>query len=793
MKKRFLLCILIIILVFINWFTDGIAQTSGRLTKTYQEELNQGHQNGNSQTSGSYRTPSIYDEEELANDSLLTLHRQKTKDTAAIFDSQYPDSAVIVTENDERQDIPENRQLILPDENRIFRFGHKLFENRHVSEINTSQVPDDYLLGPGDNLIISLWGRVQQEWNVTVDREGKIFIPKVGEITAWGMKLAEFENRLDNQLAQVYTGYKKRVTLGKIRTIRVFVYGEVKAPGGYAMSALSSLFNALYMAGGPTENGSFRNIKLIRNNKSSEVDLYDFLINGNKSCDLPLLSGDVVFVPLVGPQATVRGEVKRPGVYELKGGEQVSGLLELAGGPSAEAHLGRLMLDRISDDDSRRIIDIDFQAEDKNDLTLVDGDDLSVFSIYQMRHNLVWITGEVKHPGTFERTTGMTVSDLIDKGQLLPNNVYLGRADLYRHLPDGRIEIKAIDLNKILANDSLADIPLTDLDSLQIYHTDSVAQKKYVYIDGLVKNPGRYLLYENMAVSDLIFISGNLRENAYLLEAELARIDERGNTSVITLSLTGTDDGNNLILKENDHLFIRQIPGYKLHRIVTINGEIKFPGCYSLTHRDETLWELLQRAGGFTKKAFPVGTIFKREAIIEDLERKNIASIVEGSLPLLADSTGTLKPVETIRYEPETMDRIIVDMEKLIATGGAEGDIKLQTGDFIYVPEIPTGITVMGEVCASGTITYQPGKTAKFYLGQAGGFSKRADKKQTRLVKANGRVYASGKALGQKAGLGDVIIVPTEIKKERDWLKIFTTTASIVTGLATTVLIIDKL
>ncbi len=793
MRKTILFTVPIIILVFINWFRDGLAQSAEELIEKYQRDLRQQTQPAGQTPTAAYQTPPLYEESELTEDSLETLHRHQVSQTSMTSDLQPLDSTLINPERITDDDSVANNQLVLPDRNDLSRFGYNFFSHRQVSEINPLQVPDDYLLGPGDNLIISLWGRVQQEWNVTVDRQGKIFIPKVGEITAWGITLAEFGERLDRQISQVYTGYKRKVTLGKIRTIRVFVYGEVKNPGGYAISSLATLFNALYLAGGPTTSGSFRNIKLLRNNKTIGVDLYDFLVRGDKTCDVPLLSGDVIFVPLVGAQAKIRGQVKRPAVYELKGSEKISDLIDLAGGPTAEAYLGRLMLDRISTDDSRMVIDIDFTREDNPNLALVDGDDLSVFSIYQMRQNIVWITGEVKHPGTFERAENMRLSDLIDKGQLLPNNVYFDRADLYRRYSDGRVEIHAVNLERVLSGDSTADLLLSDLDSLQIYHVDSVGRRKHVFIDGLVKNPGQYPLYKNMTVGDLIFLAGNLQENAYLLEAELARIGYNGSTSVITLSLSGITPGKDIKLQENDHLFIRQIPGYDLHRLISIRGEINLPGYYSLTDKDETVWNLIQRAGGFTKKAFPVGIVFKREAIVEDLERKNIAAIVRNSLPLLADSTGLLKPAQTIKFEPEKMDRIIVDMEKLIATNGAEGDVVLQAGDNIFVPEIPTGITVMGEVCASGTITYLPGQPVKYYLEQAGGFTKRADKKQTRLVKANGRVYASGKALSKKASLGDVIIVPTEIKKERDWLRYFTTTASIITGLATTALIIDKL
>jgi len=778
MKKIFWISGFILILVYINWIGDGFAQTLDDQMKAYRELVKQ-QNNRPAPEGGEYHTPPIFtDQEQTASDSLRARHNQIGNEAAA---------------NNITAADPAGRQLVLPESRTIRRFGDNLFTSPHVGDINPALVPEEYLLGPGDNIIVSLWGRVQQEWNLTVDREGKIFIPKVGEIPAWGMTLDEFKHHLDAKLSTVYTGYERRVTLGKIRTIKVFVYGEVTSPGGYAVSALSTLFNALYMAGGPSENGSFRRIKLIRDQKTMPIDLYDFLVKGDKTCDVPLLSGDVIFIPLAGPQATIRGEVKRPAVYELLSDETVGDLIDLAGGPTADAYLGRLMLDRVGENDSREVIDLDFSGDDRENLPLADGDDLSVFSIYQMRHNIVWVNGMVKHPGTFERTASMRISDLIDKGQLLPSGVYVDRADLYRHHRDGQTEIIAVDLASVLRGDATADAELCDLDSLYIYSTDEVERKKYVYVDGMVQNPGQYPLYENMTVSDLIFLAGNLKESAYMLQAELARIDSVGETGLLHVSLNPSRPQDNVRLMENDRLFVRRIPGYQLHRMVTIDGEVRFPGRYSLTQNHETLWRLIQRAGGFTDKAFPTGTVFKRKAIADDLERKDIEDILSRSQPLVADSTGTLKPIPTVEFQADGMDRIIIDMDRLMTTNGADGDFALQAGDYVFVPEIPTGISVLGEVCANGTIKYQPGKKVSYYLDQAGGFTKRADKGETRLIKANGRVYSSGNVKGRKVDLGDVVVVPAEIKKERDWFKYLTASLSVLTGVATTVLLIDRL
>ncbi len=777
MKKTIWIIGLIIILVYISWLRDGLAQPLSDQVDAYREMLQTEKERAAPQT-GSYQTPPIFDDDRAGGDSLARARHAA-------------DSTLTIARDEAGNTI--EHQLTLPDKGVIERFGHNLFTSPHMGEFNPALIPETYLIGPGDNIIVSLWGRVQQEWNLTVDRAGAVFIPKVGEIPAWGMTLEEFTRRLDVQLSKVYTGYERRVTLGKIRTIKVFVYGEVASPGGYAVSSLSTLFNALYMAGGPGDNGSFRRIKLIRDQNPVTIDLYDFLIEGDKTCDVPLLSGDVIFIPLVGPQATVRGEVKRPGIYELLGGETVADLIELAGGPTAEAYLGRLMLDRVGEQDSRKVIDLDFSDKARENPPLADSDDLSVFSIYQMRQNVVWINGMIKHPGTFERADGMRVSDLLDKGQLLPNRVFLERADLYRHHRDGQVEIIAIGLESILHGDTISDILLWDLDSLYVYSTDEVKRKRYVYVDGMVQRPGRYPLYENMTVSDLIFLAGNLKESAYMLRAELARIDDAGNTNVVQVPLNPDRPEDDLPLRENDQLFVRQIPGYQLHRMVSIEGEVRFPGRYSLTHKNETLWQLIHRAGGFTDRAFPIGTVFKRAAIADDLQRKDVEHILTRSQPLVADSTGLLKPMSTIEFEPRRMDRIIINMDRLIATNGVEGDFTLQTGDYVFVPEIPTGISVLGEVCANGTIKYQPDKKVGYYIEQAGGITKRADKGEIRLIKANGRVFSSGNVTGKKADLGDVILVPAEIKRERDWFKYISASLSILTGVATSILIIDRL
>lgn len=855
MKKIIILPLFIIILVAVDWFRPAFCQEndSEKLLKKY-------HQVGNrrAEADAAYSSPEIYGE-------TPAIERQEVE----IPDVQATEILDAVTE-------------------KLEPFGYDLFRN--ASELSPpSEVAhlDDYILGPGDNIIIYLWGKVEKEYNLTVDRQGKVFIPKVGEIVVWGLALKDFESHVAQKLSGVYKDFRASVSLGKIRSIRVFLTGEVKKPGAYTVSSLTTLFNALYLAGGPNKRGSLRDIKLIRNNKiHATLDLYQFLLKGDSRSDVRLASGDAIFVPVTGSRVSISGQVKRPAIYELTGGEKISQLLQLAGGPTAEAYLDRVMLDRISPNDEREVIDLNLNPgnEGQDDIELADGDILTVFSMYDMRRNIVSIAGMVKHPGQFERTDSTTLQTLVHLGELLPTDVYFERANLFRRYPDRRVEIIPVNLQDVLNSridlplqnlDSLhvyaideikrkkyvsiagqvknpgkyplsdkmtisdlvflagnlnmtdyavnvhlkranlfrryadrrteiipidlrnvligqAETELQDLDSLHIYSVDEVQREKYVYISGEVKNPGSYPLADNMNLSDLIFLAGNLNKRAYQLNVELARTDSLGQVRLQNIDIT---DPDRLMfqLQEDDHIFVRQTPDWLLHRIATIEGEVKFPGQYALLSKNETLYDIIGRAGGFTQDAFPEGTIFRRGSIGENLTRQNLPEIISSSQPLKEDSSGNIEKVELIRFNPESMDRIIIDMEEISSSGGKKGNITLQSNDYIYVPRIPSGISVMGAVAANGTIKFVRNKNTKYYVERAGNFTSQADKKRTRLIKADGRVFSGTGTLRKKIDIGDAIVVPTEIKKDHNWLNTISTAVSIVGGLATTVFIIDRL
>ncbi len=715
------------------------------------------------------------------------------------YESQTSFDQKTSTENAPKE-IPTKRLLKkneLVDFRDLLPFGMNLFESSGLGEVPIGIASaSDYILGPGDNIIIYLWGRVDKELNLTFDREGKVFVPKVGEIIGWGLSVEKFTRIAKEKFKQVYTDFELTVSLGKIRSIQIYVTGEVNRPGAYNVSSLTSILNALFLAGGPHENGTLRNIELRRNGKLVvKLDLYELLLEGNNFTSDKLFTGDVIFVPVAGPQVAVRGAIKRPAIYELKAGDKVQNLLRLAGNTTPEAYLERLMLERIIDNDQWEVIDLNLKDEQKkveSNITLNDGDRLTVYSIFQAKKNIVAIFGQVKHTGYYERTDSTRISDIVSLAQLRPYDVYFERADLFRRYPDFRVEIIPVNLKKALNDEIEHNYLLEDLDSLHIYSIKDIERQKYVFIEGEVENPGTFLLYDSMTVGDIIFLAGSFTKQATLLRGKIARLDDQAEITLIDLNLT-EDNSKTIKLIENDRIYIRKIPEWQLNPAVALNGEIRFPGNYTLSIRDETLWQLIKRAGGFTTLAFPKGLILKRPSIRSDLDRVNISELIDKSVPVIIDSLGNVKKEEQFDFNLKSMDRIVIDMERLLSSGGREGNIILRPGDNIYVPLVPSGISVMGAVGANGTINYFPEQNVKYYLKYAGGYTRNADKKHTRLVRANGEVISGGGIQGRRVQLGDIIVVPTKIRKQKNFMKSLSEVVGIVTGSLTSAYLISKL
>ncbi len=712
---------------------------------------------------------------------------------------EIPQSAPIASETPNRQDITEEQLKI---------FGYNLFDGtpESFSPVLEATPPPDYKLGPGDNVLVNIWGRVDMQLDLTIDREGKIFIPKVGEISAWGITLDQFKDLVGTRLSAIYSGYEFSVTLGKIRRIKVFVYGEVKRPGGYTTSSLATLFNALYLAGGPTETGSLRCIRHIRSSKIvAQIDLYRFLIDGDNSQDSKLESGDVIFVPVSGPLVKISGQVKRPAIYELAGNEKISDLIALAGGSTAEAFMEMVSVDRVGKEDSRIIADVDLSeklkasdlaAYSKSDLVLKDGDRLKVPSVYDLRKNTVKLMGNVKHPGVFGLTDSMKVSDLIDHGEQFRRDTYTKRANLFRTFPDQRREVYPVILDEILSGIDSTNYHLIDKDSLVIYSQNDIRRDMSVTISGAVKRPGTYEYFENMRLSDLIFLGGNPLKQSYLLQAEIARVVPGKPAELLHVNLdkilNGSDSSQDVLLAEDDIVFIRSIPRYRLSNNVTIEGEVMFPGVYEITKENERLTDLLKRCGGFTPDAFPRGLIYERPTIAEEVEKRQARTILASTEQTILDSLNRPIPKLDQTLDIKGANRVIINTEEALKKPGSSDDVVLERGDRIYIPARPVGVQVLGAVAFNGTVVFKKGEKINYFIKASGGFSTDADKGQTRLAKANGRIFAGGQAFGAKVEAGDMVIVPQKLKREKNWFKSTTTIAAIASSVLSAYLIVTR-
>ena len=679
-------------------------------------------------------------------------------------------------------------------------FGHDIFNNQESSFMPDAQQipPEGYIFGPGDNIIVNVWGRVDLELDLTVDREGKIFIPKAGEIVAAGCTLKKLTGRIKHRLNRVYSDYRLSVTYGKLRRLSIYVFGEVQKPGGYTVSALATVLHALYLAGGISENGSLRKIKLIRHNKIvATYDFYDFLLKGDISQELNLLSGDIVYVPVVGPLVTIAGEVKRPAIYELSGGETITEAIALAGGPTAQAYLASVSLDRVGPGDNRILQDINLAEPDTlggQAIKLRDGDRITIYSIYDKHKNRVYLAGNVKHPGFYGLDDTMSVAGLIADGEQLKEDTYLARADLYRVGGNGDKSLLAVNLQEIL--DHKGNFQLKPLDSLVVYSNKQVNRIKHISIGGEVKKPGRYILYDGMRLSDLIFAAGNLNRQAYLVQCEVARLNSSHKTDIINVDLEDVllrkNKDADLPLKEDDHVFIRKLPDWKPVQLVTIEGEVLFPGKYAICNEQERLSDLIKRAGGLTPSAFPKGAIFYRKSIERDIARRNIGQVIKNTQDVYYDSLGNITSDSRVNFDPSQLNRIIIDLPGILKHPGSAYDITLSDSDYIYIPNQPSGVQVVGAVAANGTISYQKNKKYSYYLAQAGGLTPDGDKSQIRLVKPNGMVYYGGRARKAAIEPGDAIVIPAKLKHKTNWGRILSTSAAIISTMATTALIIDR-
>ena len=668
-------------------------------------------------------------------------------------------------------------------------------------------VSSDYVIGPGDTLLINIWGSVQQSFPAEVDREGKIMLPKSGPLYVWGMKLKETEERITQKLNEFYTNFNVEVSMGKLRNIRVFMMGEVKKPGAYSISSQSNIFQALYKAGGPTKLGSMRKIKIINpDGKSREVDLYEFLLKGEPGDSSIIQSGDTVFVPPIGDVVAIAGNVKRPGIYETKSEIPLSDLIDFAGGITPTGNLQHLQVERIKDNERRVIVDIELKDGNLKDINLRNGDMVIVSPIVRLKHNFVTILGNVETPGDYGLKEDMSVKDLIQIAKGMMPGTYLSRAEIARVSKDRSREIIPINLDKMMLGGSDENIVLKEWDILLVYSEAEASAPSFVEIDGAVNKPGKYELTPNMKISDLIFRAGGVTSKDFIRGAELFHIIPGEQPVVREIDVKRIFGANiaidkDIILQSGDMLFVKHEPKLTEKKMITVRGEVRFPGIYPVIE-GERLSDLIERAGGYTKDAFLPGAVFTRKSIKEVQEKmrtrfmeKEQRTIMEEQQAMLlrAGSSANVDAItQSVQARMDMMNmisqaemegRMVISLLPLEQLKRSKYDISLEDGDSIVIPESPSAITVIGSVNNPTSVPFEIGKGIDYYVQRTGGLTKHADKTGIYVMRANGEAINKF-MMAKYVECGDTIVIPQEFKYWTPAGTVFKDTVQILSQLA---------
>ena len=715
----------------------------------------------------------------------------------------------------------------------LAQFGYELFRATVSTFAPVTDVPvgPDYVIGPGDRFTIFVWGRIDLSHQVEVGRDGEISIPKIGVLKVWGLTFSQMRDYIIGQLSRYYKDFQLNLSMDRLRTIRVYVVGEAVNPGSYSLSSLSTVYNALFAAGGPSKRGTLRKIQLLRNGKAIRtVDLYEFLLKGDRSQDERLQSGDTIFIPVIGPVAGIAGNIKRPAIYELKGPMNLGELIELSGGVSPIGYLQRVQIERVVAHEKRIVEDFDLSSFAKGEagdpklaVKLQDADLVKIFPIYPKTEKIVYLEGHVKRPGGYEIKEGMRVLDLIPSIKDLLPEPYLKYAYVVRLIPpDLRPSTLPVNLEKLyLHNDQGENIPLQELDRLLIFGLKDMREIPQVTASGELNKPAKFPWVENMRVKDLIYQAGNLKRSAYLAEAEITRLVKGGKEVASKLIYVDLNEvlkenpAHNILLEEDDQLTIRQIPRWYVDKKVSVMGEVKFPGAYTY-QKGERLSSVLERAGGFTPDAYLLAAFFTRESVrkvqekriqefIEEQERELIKEgvrLTEGALSKdeaeQRQKAMAQKKELIARLKAATVTgRVIIRLAALEKFKGSEYDLELEDGDTFLIPPTPSSVLVMGRVYNSNAILYSKDKPLNYYLNKVGGPAENADEKRIYLVRADGSVisrtqeslfgfrwdpdtsrWASGGFMETPIGPGDTILVPEKFERIywarelKDWTQI---------------------
>lgn len=649
-------------------------------------------------------------------------------------------------------------------------FGRNVFNNDLLTfEPNLNiATPENYILGPGDEVIIDIWGDSKQTLRQKISPEGTIVDAQVGPIFLSGISVKEANARLKSAYANIYSTMNganpttfMNMSLGEIRSIRVNVMGEVAMPGTYTLSSLASLFHAIYSAGGVNNIGSLRSVKISRGGKQlADVDVYEYLLNGKSDIDIRLEDGDVVIVSPYRNLITIRGKVKRPMAYEMKDNESVGQLLDFAGGFTGDAYKKAVRIIRKS---GREYQVYNVEEPDFNQFLLTDGDQVSIDSVLNRFENRVEIRGAVYRSGLYALGDDMsTIKQLIEKSEGLRGDAFLNRAVLNREKPDRTREILSVDIKGLLEN-KVSDIELRNNDVLYIPSIFDLKEDYTISVSGAVGYPGTYKYADGMTIEDVIIQAGGLKESASVVKIDVSRriknpksLDVSTNLAEnFTLTLKDgfiVDGDPSFTLLPFDEIFIRNSPGYQKQQSVSIHGEVLFDGEYVLSKKGERLSDLVKKAGGLTPEAYVTGARLVRR--MNQDERARVESLLKLSRQSSNDS------IDVSRLDIGNTYYVGIELSEALQKPGSEYDVVLREGDVLHVPEYNGTVKISGAVMYPNTVVFKKGANLKYYIEQGGGFASRAKKRKVFIVYMNGTVSKSRTFAKAKVAPGCEVIVP---------------------------------
>jgi protein involved in polysaccharide export with SLBB domain len=750
--------------------------------------------------------------------------------------------------NDITQGLMETQELMETEEADTLLFGSKLFfqKTRKLSfEPSLNQAtPKNYILGPGDLLYVDIYGQSEKYYEATVNPEGSILLDNIGLISVSGKTIEAAEGIIKSRVAAFYSGLSGanpktflQVTLGNVKTIKVHILNEVRLPGTFTLSAFSTVFNALYAAGGPSDNGTLRAIQLIRNNKKiAEIDVYDLLINGTANLDVQLQDQDVILVNPYLARVKVVGEVKRPLIFEVTPEDNLQDLIRYAGGYTDLAFKDRISISRITGN-QRSISDV-YQNQ-LGLFTLKGGDEVAVGRILDRFSNRIQIKGAVFRPGTFALTEGLTLTQLIKNADGLKGDAYTQRASILRTKGDLSSEVLEVNLQEVLAGNQ-ADVQLQREDVVRISSIYDVQNERYIQILGEVKRPGTYPYAVGMTPEELILTAGGLQESANLNDIEIARRledSDGGTLSDILTTAVNPDlsfNPNAIALQPFDQVIVRKRANFTMQRLVSVEGQVNSPGIFAIQTSVDRISDLVKRAGGINQFAYTKGAtlIRKTEFFTTESEQVRRQKNLEALRVLLKDDPNNAEaqeellkrlfrdlPKEMVEKKDsiandvkrESLDQIAaetpgvavkiketeavaINLEKILANPGSEEDLVLEEGDILNVPKLLQTVRMRGDVVYPTTLRHEQGRGLRYYINGAGGFDRRANRKQTYVVYANGAVKRTKGVLGIRSyplvEPGAEVIIPSKGPKTPIRLGEL---VGVTTGLATLALVLSQI